>query len=313
MQRNDDQRRCQDGFFERRSSLEFVAESAGTVVDSDCINPLPRAIARECCGLPLAIKTMGKSMRNKMMIEMWKNALYQLQHSSLNVRSITEEVYLPLKLTYSSLPSMIHQRCYLYCSLYPENFSIEISEIIQCWIADGLTDDSQTQEKLFNYGIALVENLKDSCMLEQGEGVGTARMHGVVRDLAIWISKESGFFYQAGSSLSERPQKLQKSFIRISFMNSKITRLPNQLFRCTELTVLFLQGNPLEKIPDNLFREVRALTVVNLSGTLINSLPSSLLHLGQLWTLLLRDSRYLEKLPLLGDLYELQVLDLLST
>ncbi|KAJ7014888.1 disease resistance family protein [Populus alba x Populus x berolinensis] len=150
-------------------------------------------------------------------------------------------------------------------------------------------------------------------MLEQGEGVGTVRMHGLARDMAIWISIETGFFCQAGTSVTIIPQKLQKSLTMISFMNCNITRIPSQLFRCSRMTVLLLQGNPLEKIPDDLFREVRALRVLNLSGTLIKSLPSTLLHLVQLRAFLVRDCCYLEKLPLFGDLCELQMLDLSGT
>jgi disease resistance protein RPS2 len=99
--------------------------------------------------------------------------------------SSEEEIYLPLKLSYNSLPSKILQQCFLYCSLYPERFSINISELIQCWIADGLIDAHQTLEESFNNGIALVENLKDTCMLEEGEGSGTVKMHDVLRDVAI--------------------------------------------------------------------------------------------------------------------------------
>jgi len=295
------------------AAWNLFAESAGDVVELEVINPLARAIARRCCGLPLAIKTMGSSMRSKNMVELWENVLCQLQHSTLHVRSVMEEVYLPLNLSYISLPSKIHRCCFLYCSLYPENFSIEANEVIQCWIADGLIDDHQTLEQSFNYGISLIENLKDSCMLEQGEGVGTVRMHGLARDMAIWTSIETGFFCQAGTLVSVIPQKLQKSLTKISFMNCNITRIPSQLFRCSRMTVLLLQGNPLEKIPDNLFREVRALRVLNLSGTLIKSLPSTLLHLVQLRAFLVRDCCYLEKLPLFGDLCELQMLDLSGT
>lgn len=40
-------------------------------------------------------------------------------------------------------------------------------------------------EEAFNNGIALIENLKDSCMLEEGDCLGTVKIYGVLRDLAI--------------------------------------------------------------------------------------------------------------------------------
>jgi disease resistance protein RPS2 len=266
--------------------------------------------------LPLAINAVGKSLRNRTVIELWKNALSQLQCSVPHYGSSEEEIYLPLKLSYNSLPSKILQQCFLYCSLYPESFSINTSELIQCWIADGLIDAHQTLEESFNNGIALVENLKDTCMLEEGEGSGTVKMHDVLRDVAIWITlieKKSGFSCQPNCSLHKMPDKLQKNCRRVSFMNNSITRLPSQLLGCSELTVLFLQGNPLRKIPDGFFREVRALRFLNLSGTHITSLPPSLLQLGELHALLLRDCPLLDKLPPLGALEKLQVLDLSGT
>ncbi|KAF5727983.1 disease resistance family protein [Tripterygium wilfordii] len=295
------------------AAWNLFAENAGDVVQSEGINPLAKAIASECCGLPLAITTMGKSMRNKTMIELWRNALWQLQNSTPHVGSFEKDVYLPLKLSYNSLPSKLHQLCFLYCSLYPESFSIETSELIQCWIADGLIDEHQTLEESFNHGIALIENLKDSCMLEEGEGDGTVKMHDILRDLARWMSKESGFFCQSGISLLEIPQTLQKSFTRISFMNNKIGRLPGQLLGYSELTTLLLQGNPLKKIPENFFREVMQLKILNLSCTLITSLPPSLLYLVELRALLLRNCCSLETLPPLGALEKLEMLDLYGT
>ncbi|KAK9269457.1 hypothetical protein L1049_001231 [Liquidambar formosana] len=293
----------------------LFAESAGNVVELEGIEPLARAIAKKCCGLPLAIKTMGKSMRAKTMIELWRNALCQLRRSATYFENIKEEVYLPLKLSYNSLQSKVLQCCFLYCSLYPENFSIDTNELIHCWMADGLIVEHQTLEESFNNGIALIENLKDSCMLEHGEGIGTVKMHDVVRDVAIWISsteEQSGFFCQSDNSLHE-VVNFQTSYRRISFVNNMIMKLPSRLLGCSELTVLFLQGNhPLKKIPDGFFRELRALRVLNLSGTLITSLPP-FPQQGELRALFLRNCRSLEKLPPLGALSKLQVLDLFGT
>ncbi|KAJ0100815.1 hypothetical protein Patl1_04362 [Pistacia atlantica] len=215
------------------AAWNLFAESAGNVVQVEDINPLARAIARKCCGLPLAIITVGKSMRNKTMKELWMNALCELQRSAAHFGSIEKDVYQQLKWSYSTLPT-------------------------------------------------------------------------------VWISKENGFFCQSGVSLHEMPQKFEKSFTRISFMHSKITKLPTQLMGCSELTVLLLQGNPITRIPDNFFREARALRVLNLSSTFITSLPP-LIHLVELRALLLRNCYSLENLPSLGALYKLQELDLFGT
>ncbi|XP_048129484.1 probable disease resistance protein At4g27220, partial [Rhodamnia argentea] len=158
------------------AAWDLFVQSAGDAAMVRDIEPVAREICKRCCGLPLAIKTVGKSMRNKRMIELWKDMLRWLKLVVPSGGSCIErEVHLPMKLSYDSLPSKIHQSCFLFCSLYPGNFSIKESELIQCWIADGLIDKHQTIEESFNSGIAMIENLKDSCMLEQGDGIGTVK------------------------------------------------------------------------------------------------------------------------------------------
>lgn len=301
----------------QEDAWKLFAESAGNVVSLPHIESLAREISRECCGLPLAIKTLGRSMRETTKIELWKNALCQLRQSSPFFKSIENEVFVPLSLSYVSLKSRILQQCFLYCCLYPENYSIKVSELIQCWIAEGLIDENhRTIEESFNNGIAWVEILKDACLLDHGEAIGTVKMHDVIRDVAIWLSQrevEFGFLSQSGSSLPEMPNKLHKSYTRVSFMRRMITKLPDRLRDSSGLTVLFLQGNHFKKIPDEFFKELGALRVLNLSDTKITSLPSSLLYLHELRALFLGDCCSLENLPPLDALYKLQVLDLSRT
>ena len=92
------------------------------------------------------------------------------------------------KWSYDSLEGNNIKSCFLYCSLFPEDFSIEISELVNYWKAEGLIDEGQNYEDSVNRGIALIENLKDSCLLEDGGREGTVKMHDVVRDVAIWIA-----------------------------------------------------------------------------------------------------------------------------
>lgn len=63
---------------------------------------------------------------------------------------------------------------------------------MQCWIAEGLVDDElRNCEDSMNRGIALAENLKDSCLLEEGITMETVKMHDIVRDIALWIASSS--------------------------------------------------------------------------------------------------------------------------
>ncbi|KAK4851194.1 hypothetical protein QYF36_013122 [Acer negundo] len=77
-----------------------------------------------------------------------------------------------------------------------------------------------------------------------------------------------------------------------------------------ETVSLLLQGNHfLSRIPDGFLQAFESLKVLNLSETHIRSLPQSILQLGDLRILLLKECFALEELPQLGGLSQLQVLD----
>ncbi|XP_034689087.1 disease resistance protein At4g27190-like [Vitis riparia] len=298
----------------------LFCQNVGDVASLQHIKPLAEAVAKECGGLPLAIIVMGTSMRGKTMVELWEDALNELQQSlPCNIQGIEDEVYKPLKWSYDLLQGKNIKSCFLYCSLFPEDFSIEISELVQCWLAEGLLGSQQNYRDAQNRALALIENLKNCCLLEPGDSTGTVKMHDVVRDVAIWISSSLSdgckFLVRSGIRLTEIPMvELSNSLKRVSFMNNVITELPAGGIECLEASTLFLQGNQtLVMIPEGFLVGFQQLRVLNLCGTQIQRLPSSLLHLSELRALLLKNCTCLEELPPLGGLSQLQLLDCDST
>ena len=260
-------------------------------------------------------------MRRKTKVELWKNSLTELQRSVPPTEDIEAKMFERSKWSYDSLEGNNIKSCFLYCSLYPEDFSIEISELVNYWKAEGLIDEGQNYEDSVNRGIALIGNLKDSCLLEDGGREGTVKMHDVVRDVAIWIA--SSFedncksLVRSGMDLSEISVgefSNSDSLKRVSFMNNKITRLPDSMIQCSEASTLLLQNNrTLVTVPETFLQGFKALRVLNLSETDIRSLPQSLLQLNDLRALFLGSCRFLEELPPLGMLSKLQNLDLSYT
>ncbi|GFZ06589.1 hypothetical protein Acr_18g0007590 [Actinidia rufa] len=259
-----------------------------------------------------ALIIVGASMRGKTAEALWKDALNALQMAVPHTKGIEDKVYRPLKWSYDSLyfQGMDIKSCFLYCSLYPEDFSIGVRELVQCWIAEGLVDKLRNYEDSINRGIALVENLKDSCLLENGFFKDTVKMHDVVRDVSIWIaccSSRDESFVQVGVGLDQMPDiEFSKSVKRVSFMDNRIKWLPNFLIECPKVSSLLLQGNlPLEIVPEGFLLGFPALQVLNLSETGIHTLPLSLLDLQDLQALLLQ--RCMENLT------NLRLLDLSGT
>jgi disease resistance protein RPS2 len=81
---------------------QLFSRNAGNVVTSEYIRPFAEAIAKRCCGLPLAIITMGAAMRGKTIVELWKHALNKLQRSVPCTRGVEDKLYKPLKWSYDS-------------------------------------------------------------------------------------------------------------------------------------------------------------------------------------------------------------------
>uniref|UniRef100_A0A7N2LYZ2 NB-ARC domain-containing protein n=1 Tax=Quercus lobata TaxID=97700 RepID=A0A7N2LYZ2_QUELO len=86
---------------------QLFSKKAGDVAHLKDIKPYAEAIARECCGLPLAIIILGAAMRRKTKIELWDHALKELQRSMPSVGGIEDEVYKPLKWSYDSLQESV--------------------------------------------------------------------------------------------------------------------------------------------------------------------------------------------------------------
>ncbi|KAG2724894.1 hypothetical protein I3760_01G039100 [Carya illinoinensis] len=300
---------------------QLFSRYARDVVTSEHIRPLAEAICRECHGLPLAIVTMGAAMRGKTKPELWNHALNQLRRSVPYAAGIEEKLYKPLKWSYDSLEGRYLKNCFLYCSLFPEDFSINISELVWCWLVEGLIDERENYEDFFSRGIALIENLKDSCLLEDGSGEGTVKMHDVVHDVSIWIASTcsedgSEFLVRSGNGLKEiSATELSNSLRRVSFMNNDLERLPDDsVIQCSEASTLLLQGNRrLDRVPARFLEGFGALRLLNISGTRIKSFPDSLLQLDNIRALLLSNCQDLEELPPLERLSRLQVLDLSLT
>ena len=74
-------------------ACQLFCQNAGDVVHFEEIIQFAEAIARECCGLPLAINLVGAAMRRKTKVELWDDALKELQRLVLS--------YIPLYFLYT--------------------------------------------------------------------------------------------------------------------------------------------------------------------------------------------------------------------
>ncbi|RWR72005.1 putative disease resistance protein [Cinnamomum micranthum f. kanehirae] len=286
-------------------------EKAGDVAMSPSIEPIAKNIVKKCSGLPLAIIVIGSSLRKINYVSVWRNTLRKLQlPSTSQIEGIEKEVFSCLKISYDRLPNDFVRNLFLYCSLYPEDSKILITELVEyCWM-EGYIQGVDSFEEARDDGHHMVMNLIDASLLEGCYNKEQVKMHDIIRDFAL--KEASGFLVRTGKHVKHPPEEnewLQAQ--KISLMDCSLVRLlerPN----CSTLSTLLLQNNyQLTVIPDSFFECMHSLCILDLSWTEIKSLPSSLWNLVSLRGLYLRGCLNLEELPSqVGALTQLEVLDL---
>ncbi|KAJ9159368.1 hypothetical protein P3X46_024877 [Hevea brasiliensis] len=246
-------------------------------------------IARRCAGLPVLIAVVATALINKELFE-WNDALEELK--KFNNLGIEARVYSALEFSDNFLGEE-EKSLFLLCG--------QLSHL--CTIND-----------LLKYSM-VVNDLKRSCLLLEEDQDKLVKMHDVVRSFAASVAAKHHPVLTLAyhTVLEECPEKeFFEQCASISLRHSKIPELP-QVFGCPNLKLfLFLNDDPLLKIPENLFSRMVEVKVLDLTRMNLSPLPSSLQFLENLQTLCL-DFCVLEDIAIIGELKKLQVLSLIGS
>ncbi|XP_058075713.1 disease resistance protein RPS2-like [Magnolia sinica] len=284
---------------------------------------LANSVAKECKGLPLALITIGRAMACKKTPQEWKHAISVLRTSKppSEISGMDDEMLLRLKFSYDNLGGDTIKSCFLYCALFPEDYSIDKEELIDYWIGEGFLDGwDDDLDEARNKGHDIIGRLKAVCLLENGSDEKTeVKFHDVIRDLALWIASECGkkknrFLVRAGIGLRHAPDvERWKEADRISLMNNYIKEI-TETPQCPNLFTLMLQMNShFENVHTDFFQFMPVLKVLDLSHSSIKELPVGMDNLAELRYLNL-SCTCIESLPKeIGNLTKLKHLDLEST
>ncbi|KAK6930488.1 NB-ARC [Dillenia turbinata] len=331
----------------REEAWSLFCDQVGRIIDDLDIKPLAQVIVDECGGLPLAIIIVGRALRNEKSVLVWKHAVREISLPSEHELAAydTKAVIWRLRFSYDRLTHEM-KNCFLYCALFPEDYEVNVSDLIEGYIRESLIEgNTLAAQKKGNH---IIRALIDSSLLENGDNESSIKMHDMVRDLALWIimPEEEGcqflvgydlrssrrslefperiklleadshrFLLRAGAGLVEPPSNEDWQFSKMIFlMDNELSTLP-EIPLCRNLLALFLQRNyRLRSLPPSLFECMPSLQVVNLSKTKIKTLPSSMFRLKNLQVLILRDCEHLFTLPPeIEGLEHLKLLDLHGT
>uniref|UniRef100_A0A0D3A6V6 Uncharacterized protein n=1 Tax=Brassica oleracea var. oleracea TaxID=109376 RepID=A0A0D3A6V6_BRAOL len=252
---------------------ELFCQNAGEVARSDLIEPIAKAFSLECGGLPLAIITVGTAMRGKTNVMLWEHALNQLSRSVPWIKSIEEKIYQPLKLSYDFLEGQA-KSCFLLCALFPEDYSIEVTELVMYWIAEGFMEEQGLQEirqDKFSPSLRWVSLMNN-------------KLERLPRLPEEYCMEASTLLLQENYLLQEASDGFLQAFPALRILNLKTL---------SKLELLDLHGSRIKEFPKGL-EKLESFKHLDLSGTVhLKTIPARIVsRLSSLETLNMKLSNY---------------------
>ncbi|GLT33390.1 hypothetical protein SLA2020_079860 [Shorea laevis] len=238
---------------------ETILTSSKQISISSNLKNIGVEIAKKCGGLPLAATIIGGTLSRESQTSEWE-AIRDNDAWNLNSKD-GERILSILRISFDHLPPPL-KKCFSYCSIFPKDFLIEKDDLVQLWMAQGYlqqpNEKSMTMEDIgdayFNY---LLSNslFQDVRRMSYGDII-YCKMHDVVHDLALAISKDETFTLKAGCKIDENASILH-------------------------LRVKHDASESLD-IPPNILRRLRSLFIEEKVGTVFNAMAFNLKSLRSL-------------------------------
>ncbi|KAL9296117.1 hypothetical protein ACSQ67_022013 [Phaseolus vulgaris] len=198
----------QDAFPDNNNGKVFRGEYRPSDLEA-----LGKKMVQSCHGLPLSVIVLAGSVANKEKSHReWSKVVghvnWYLTQEHTQVKDIV------LKLDYDNLPRRL-KPCFLYFGIFPEDFEIPVTQLLQKWVAEGFIQDTGNRdldEVAEDYLYELIDHsLVKVAKVENNGGVKTCRVHDLLRDLCISKSKENKVYEVCTDNnilISTKPRKL---------------------------------------------------------------------------------------------------------
>ena len=274
-----------------------------------------KEIFEMCVGVPLAIRTIGGLLYFKKSEIEWRS----FKTNELSKIHQNERDILPtLKLSYDHLAPHLKQ-CFAYCSLFPKDYKIDKSSLINMWMAQGfitLHDKKQCPEDVgHEYFMDLLwRSFFQEVEKDEFGNISKFKIHDLMHDIAIQVmGSESTAICPKEKDIDEKTRHV--SFGYTLHSSSKI---PISLYRARRIKTFLLPcqlGYDPIRLDDSTYREIIAsfkfISLLDLHNMGIKTIPNSIKKLKHLRYLDLSENFDIEMLPnSIVKLYNLQTLKL---
>ncbi|KAJ0099042.1 hypothetical protein Patl1_21956 [Pistacia atlantica] len=222
-----------------------------------------------------------------------------------------DTLYSTIELSYNFLKNKEAQSLFLLCALDAKGVNIFIDDLLKYAFGWGLFQNVDTLEEGRNRLHSLINHLRGSCLLLDGDSNDHVKMHDVIHTVAVTIASSKFMFNIQNATGLEK--KISKKSTAISLPYRKVSyELPKRL-ECPELMffLLYTRNRSLQ-VPDIFFEGMKEIKVLDLTGIHFLSLPPSLCCLKNIRTLCL-DGCVLGDVAIIGELNTLEILSFLNS
>ncbi|XP_062096563.1 disease resistance protein RPM1-like isoform X1 [Humulus lupulus] len=281
------------------------------------LEEISRDILKKCEGLPLAIVAIGSMLATKDInrVDEWEIVHHSLR-AELQGNTKLKGMQTILSLSFNDLPYHL-KHCFMYLSLFPEDYSIKLNVLIRLWIAEGFVEEieGRTLEEVANgcFNELLNRSLVQVNERYKDRRIKSCRVHDILRETMLLKSKDQGFAVitnkESNKSLPERVRRLSvHEGTNIDASGEKqLSQLRSFLLFTEERDVW---NNFMSSFSDQGSRLVKVLDCTCAPTT---TFPQSLTKLYHLRYLCLRYSAVSSIPPSIANLRHLETLDLKRT
>ncbi|PWA95549.1 Disease resistance protein [Artemisia annua] len=278
--------------------------------DKRKLEPMANEIADRCKGLPIALTTLGSSMKTKTTPGAWQTVLES------KIWDMPErEGFLPsLMISFDNLSKHL-KLCFAFCCFLPYGHKMYEDTLIELWIVNELIPP-RGKVDLYKLGKEAYMSLVQRSLFQREGDKGSWSMHDLMHDLARHVMGH--FYLDVGPKKMEitqnEPIHLSSSCVEFLSKDKDVEKLRSlrslfifndnrekvkfeQITDIVHLRVLYVEQVPAMKtLPESIFK-LKHLRYLNLRRSNIDSLPDSIMYLQNLQVLILAWCLNLLKLP----------------
>ncbi|CAL5351868.1 unnamed protein product [Camellia sinensis] len=274
------------------------------------LSEIAKEIVKKCHGSPLAAKTLG----NNLFMETDESKWLDLKEKQLwELEQKKRDIFTVLRSTYDPQPTDM-KRCFMYCSIFPKGYEIEIDKLIQLWLAQGLIQSSGLNCELEDIGADYLNQLCSIFFLEKIEHSNlpnTCRMPEIIHDLAVFMANK-----ECLSTTNYRSGPISDKVKHVSFHDfdcSGEEEVIKSLFKLENLRTIFFPFQGLgagdKSFVNRCISKFKYLYVLDLSNSCFQVLPHSIGNLKHLTFFDISGNANIETLPnAICKLFNLQTL-----